>query len=278
MSYDNICKYLAETYPADFVRWLLKTEPPQVEVLKTELSLEPIRADSVTFLRTANQILHLEFQTKPLSKPPIPFRILDYKVRLRRQYKCPIIQVVVFLQETSNEIAFTEEYRDSTTTHRYQVIRLWEQEPTWFLENLALLPFAPLTRSNSPQGLLAQVAQKVATIEDRQQRANLASCTGLLAGLRFDKSLIRQLLREEIMRESVIYQDILQKGQQQGQHQEILSVVTRLLNQRLGHLDSSLSQKIQTLSTEQLEALVEALFNITQIADLVAWLEQQELN
>ena len=107
----------------------------------------------------------------------------------------------------SNEIAFTEEYRDSTTTHRYQVIRLWEQEPTWFLENLALLPFAPLTRSDSPQGLLAQVAQKVATIEDRQQKANLASCTGLLAGLRFDKSLIRQLFREEVMRESVIYQD-----------------------------------------------------------------------
>jgi predicted transposase YdaD len=135
-----------------------------------------------------------------------------------------------------------------------------------------LLPFAPLTRSDSPQGLLAQVAQKVATIEDRQQRANLASCTGLLAGLRFDKSLIRQLLREEVMRESVIYQDILQQGRQQ----EILSVVMRLLNQRLGHLNSSLSERIQDLSTEQLEALVEALFNITQIADLVAWLEQQE--
>ena len=80
------------------------------------------------------------------------------------------------------------------------------------------------------------------------------------------------------MKESVIYQDILQQGQQQGQHQEILSVVTRLLNQRLGHLDSVLSERIHGLSTEQLEALVEALFNITQIADLVAWLEQQEPN
>lgn len=76
------------------------------------------------------------------------------------------------------------------------------------------------------------------------------------------------------MKESVIYQDIWQKGQ----HQEILSVVTRLLNQRLGNLNSSLSERIQGLSTEQLEALVEALFNITQVSDLVAWLEQQEQN
>lgn len=236
----------------------------------------------MTFISTANQILHLEFQTQPISKPPIPFRMLDYKVRLRRQYECPIVQVVVFLQETSNEIAFTEEYRDSTTTHRYQVIRLWEQEPAWFLENLALLPFAPLTRSDSPQGLLAQVAQKVATIEDRQQRANLASCTGLLAGLRFDKSLIRQLLREEVMRESVIYQDILQKGQQQGrqqgQQQEALSFCQKLLARRFGELDSTVWEGVQQLSVEQLEALGSALFEMNQVADLITWLERQKQN
>ena len=95
MSYDNICKYLAEKYPGDFIRWLLKIEPLQFEVLKTELSLEPIRADSVVFINTSNQILHLEFQTQPISKPSIPFRMLDYKVRLQRQYQCSVIQVVV---------------------------------------------------------------------------------------------------------------------------------------------------------------------------------------
>ena len=57
MSYDKACKYLAEQYPADFVRWLLEVEPTEIEVLKAELTLEPIRADSVTFLQTANQIL-----------------------------------------------------------------------------------------------------------------------------------------------------------------------------------------------------------------------------
>jgi predicted transposase YdaD len=71
MSYDNVGKILAEKYSRDFARWLLSDEPQNIKVLKTELSIEPIRADSVTFLQTENRILHLEFQTTVKSEPPI---------------------------------------------------------------------------------------------------------------------------------------------------------------------------------------------------------------
>ncbi len=60
MSYDNVCKILAEKYPTDFARWLLAVEPRSIEALKTELSIEPIRADSLTFLQTENRILREE--------------------------------------------------------------------------------------------------------------------------------------------------------------------------------------------------------------------------
>lgn len=91
MAYDNICKYLAEQYPDQFVRWLLSTESENIQVLKTELSSEPIRADSIILLQIDNQILHLEFQTLPASEPPIPFRMLKYWVRLYDQYECPTL-------------------------------------------------------------------------------------------------------------------------------------------------------------------------------------------
>jgi predicted transposase YdaD len=64
--------------------------------------------------------------------------------------------------------------------------------------------------------LLEQVAAQIDRIEEPRQRGNLAACVEVLAGLRFDIDLIRQLFREEVMRESVVYQDILQKGLQQG--------------------------------------------------------------
>lgn len=58
-----------------------------------------------------------------------------------------------------------------------------------------------------------QVAQRVSTIESAQQHREASAYVQLLAGLRFNKTLIRQVFREDIMRESVIYQDILQEGE-----------------------------------------------------------------
>jgi predicted transposase YdaD len=69
MSYDNLTKILAEKYPERFATWLLGAPQTNVEILKTELSIEPIRADSLTFLKTHSRILHLEFQTCWISEP-----------------------------------------------------------------------------------------------------------------------------------------------------------------------------------------------------------------
>lgn len=268
MSYDNVCKYLAEQYPVAFADWLLAVDSQQVEVLKTELTLEPIRADAVSFLRIANQILHIEFQTLPYSNQPIPFRMLDYSVRLKRQYRCAVVQVVIFLQETTNEVAFTEEYRDETTIHRYRVVRLWEQEPAPFLANPTLLPLAILARTEEPQGLLAQIAEQVARIPNREQRQNISGCTEILAGLRFEKDLIRRFLREDMMRGSVIYQDILQQG--------IFSLIRRLIERRLGKVEPALIERVRELPPEQLEALGVALLDFSEVRDLVDWLDQQQ--
>jgi predicted transposase YdaD len=268
LSFDNAAKYLAELYPAEFVKWLLPPEPSSVTVLKTELSIEPVRADSVIFLQTSSRIVHIEFQTLTKSNPPLPLRLLDYYVRLKRLYRKPITQVVIFLQQTSDEIAFTEEYTDEATTHRYRVVRLWESDSALFLDNPALLPLAPLTRTDSPGALLSQVAQRVARIPDRNERQNIAGCAEILAGLRFEKDLIRQFLREDIMQESVIYQDILQKGNKLGEERLIL----RLLNRRFGEIDAPIVEQIRALSTEQLEALGEAFLDFSTVSDLSAWL------
>lgn len=61
MSFDNLCKLLSEKYPDRFANWVLNEPQATVEVLKTELSIEPIRADYVTLLRLKGRILHLEF-------------------------------------------------------------------------------------------------------------------------------------------------------------------------------------------------------------------------
>lgn len=276
MSYDNTCKYLAEQYPADFIKWLLSTETSNIQILKTELSLEPIRADSVTFLQIINTILHLEFQTLPTSNPAMDFRMLDYYTRLKREYGCQIEQVVIFLQQTTSEIVFKQEYVDTNTRHRYRVIRIWEQDPTPLLVNPALLPLAALARSDSPNTLLEQVAAGVGMIEENDERQNISACTQILAGLRFDKNLIQRLFREEIMQESVIYQDILQKGEQRGKKQEALALILRQLPRRIGPVTPQLQEQIRSLSVPQLEDLGEALLDFSSETDLINWLATQD--
>ena len=291
MTYDNLCKYLAEQYPANFVRWLFSESATDIQVLKTELSLEPIRADSVTLLQASNQILHLEFQTLPASDPPLPLRMLDYWVRLHRQYRCPVEQVVIFLKYTTLEAVFIEQFEAANTQHRYRVIRMWEQDPAPLLADSALLPLASLARTDSPQTLLEQVAAQVASIESTEQRQNLAASAQIIAGLRFDKNLIEQLFREDVVKESVIYQKILQEGVrqglQQGQQQGRAlgrvegwqegeaALIIRQLNRRLGSVDSVTQERIRNLSSAKLEQLGEALLDFSDATDLAAWLRDQ---
>ncbi|MEO1764113.1 MAG: DUF4351 domain-containing protein, partial [Cyanobacteria bacterium J06629_18] len=97
--------------------------------------------------------------------------------------------------------------------------------------------------------------------------------TQILAGLRFDRNLINQLFREEIMQESVIYQDIIQRGEQQGKKQEALQLITRLLNRRIGSINSQMQQRIDALSTNQLEDLGEALLDFSSPNGLTTWLD-----
>lgn len=182
---------------------------------------------------------------------------------------------MIFLQQTNDEIAFTDEYKDETTLHKFQVIRMWEQDPKHFLKSEALLPLAPLAESSSPEALISQVAQKIATIPNRGDRQNIAGYTQVLAGLRFDKSFIRNLLSKDIMKESVIYQDILQKGEERGEKNEAIRFVTLQLNRRFGTIDSSTIERIQILTKEQLEALGGDLLDFSNVSDVKAWLNRQ---
>ncbi|WP_339382050.1 DUF4351 domain-containing protein [Gloeocapsopsis dulcis] len=244
--------------------WLLGDSNTAIQILPTELSRQPIRADAVILLTNTNQILHLEFQTLPESNPPLPLRMLDYWVRLYREYERPIEQVVIFLKETTSVAAYTDQLSVGNTQHRYQIVRLWEQEATLMLANPALLPFVTLAKTD-PTIVLAQVAKQIDMIEEVDQRRNISACVEILASLRFDKNYIRRFLREELMRESPIYQEIIQEGKR--------DTIIRQLTHRFDNVSPEIQQQIQTLSLDKLDALSEALLDFTNIFELTVWLQ-----
>jgi predicted transposase/invertase (TIGR01784 family) len=276
MAFDNLCKLLAEKHPARFASWVLGQPIESAEVLKSELSIEPIRADSVILLKLQGQILHLEFQVKLDSDPPLPLRMLDYWVRLYRLYRLPIRQVLVLLRPPAEGTVIESAFVLGTTRHEYQVLCMWEQDPSIFLDDIALLPLTILAATQSPEQLLNQVAQRVSTIESTQQRREASAYVQLLAGLRFNKSLIRQIFQEGIMRESVIYQEIQQEGEERGILKGEQTVILRQLARRVGDVSPELQSQIQSLSLYQLEALADALLDFSTLIDLRTWLQTSQ--
>ncbi len=70
------------------------------------------------------------------------------------------------------------------TQHEYDVLCLWEQDPQLLLNDLALLPLAPLAATSQPEALLRQVANQISQLESEQQRQELLTYTQIFAGLR----------------------------------------------------------------------------------------------
>lgn len=202
---DNLCKRLAELFPDQFAEWVFGVGG-KVKVEKTELDREPVRADSVIFSHTqarSEETLHAEFQTTMKSRVPVPLRMLDYYVGLKRQ------------------------------------------KP--------------------------------------KRRREATGWSRVLAGLRYDKGLINRLLKEsDMLEESVIYQDIFQKGEQRGKQlgelrgelRGELKMASLLIETRFGKLSRGLRKQMEQLPMEQVEELGKALLAFTSKDELRDWLKQ----
>jgi predicted transposase/invertase (TIGR01784 family) len=265
--YDNICKFLVENYSSDFARWVFG-EPKGLTILSpTELFVEPIRADALILLQSSDVVLHLEFQTQP--DEAIPFRMADYRLRVHRRYPNKNMrQLVIYLKSTGSELVRQNVFTISGMRHEFEVIRLWEQPTVDLLQFPGLLPLAVLGRTDDRTQTLREISSLIDNLNDKREQSNIAAATSLLAGLVLKKDIISAVLREEIMQDSVIYQDIKEQGVQEGQ----AILVLRQLKRRIGEIESNDKIRIDGLSVGQLEALGDALLDFSSYDDLSTWL------
>lgn len=230
--FDTICKFLAESFSTDFATWLLGESIELTELSPSELSLEPIRADALILRQSEQVVLHVEFQTD--AKPDLPFRMLDYRVRVYRRFPAKQMhQVIIYLQPTSSERVQQTAFILERTRHEFEVIRLWEQPTDIFLRSPGLFPFAVLSQTTDPTQVLQQVAQAIDQLDDQRVQSNLSASTYVLAGLILEKEVIRRILRRDLMQESVTYQEILEEGREEGSRVKAQQVAINLLNEGL---------------------------------------------
>ena len=195
-------------------------------------------------------------------------------IRLYRRYlNFAVRQIIVYLRPSNSPLVFQDQFQIDNLTASFEIIRLWEQPTEQFLTSSGLFPFAVLANTTEASGTLQQVAQEIEKIEDITEQRNIAASTAILAGLKLNKGLVRKILRSDIMRESVIYQEIEQEGREEGSQQEAIAFALRLLKRRLGTVNAELETQVQSLSVEKLEALGEALLDLNSETEIRNWLE-----
>ncbi|MDF5732547.1 MAG: Rpn family recombination-promoting nuclease/putative transposase [Rhizonema sp. PD38] len=255
--YDDTCRFLAEHFSTDFASWLLGKPVTMTELKPSELSLDPIRADALILLESDESVLHIEFQTLP--KNNIPFRVLDYRVRMyRKDPTKPMRQVVIYLKQTGSQLVYQTSFTMERTRHEFDVIRLWEQPASLFLQYPGLLPFATLGQTANPAETLRQATEIVDRIEDPAIQANLTAAAAILAGLRLEQDVIYSLVRRDIMQESVIYRSIQEEAEARKQREiannslregfpvEAVARITGLLIEEVQQLQQQLSESAES--------------------------------
>jgi predicted transposase/invertase (TIGR01784 family) len=232
---------------------------PLTKLEPSELSAEPIRADSVIFLESSEIIVHLEFQTK--TDETMAYRMANYWLRLYGKYPTKEIhQTVIYLKPTKSPLAYQTSFKSKQLNHEFNVIRLWEQPTEIFQQYLGLLPLAVLTKTSDPEETLRDVAVQINNIANKQVQRNVAASTAIISGIALDKAIIQRLLRSEIMKESVIYQDILMEGEAKGKAEgkaEGRAETARqiALNMLLSNVSTDLVAKFTGLTIKQVQKL-----------------------
>ena len=281
-------------------------DPNHLTFLDKELftdltSGERREVDLVVKARFRNQdsffLVHIENQ----SQPEVEFgqRMFHYFARLHEKYALPVYPIAIFSfdkPQRQEPQTYRVEFRDwSVLEFNYRVIQLNRLNWRDFLEQpnpvaSALMAKMKIVPQDRPK-VKAECLRLLATLSLDPARMQLISgfvdtylCLNAAEENQFQAELSRMDVTEQeaIMEivtswtEQGIQQGIqqgVQQGIQQGVQQGEVALVMRQLSRRFGQISPELEQQIHRLSTDQLEALGEALLDFSDVTDLQSWLE-----
>ena len=224
-------KRLVGINPQAFVTWLLG----DAQVVQ-ELSGHLNRAIDIDILyeiilRGQRVALHIEFQR--YRDTNMAERVWEYNVFISRKYSCTAISFVIYLKEDGKiaESPLIRAVSGGPQIHRFDFfnIKLWETSTEELMETglVGLLPLLPLTKEGGKREVIEEVVTKLLQVEDKGIQKNLLTITFTLSSLAFDVQedktwLLRRFkLLQDIIRDTEIYQYIMQEGIEQERQKEL---------------------------------------------------------
>ena len=280
--WDSNLKRLVGANPGQFIQWLL----PGAQYIR-EISAHLNRGIDIDMLYEAmldgeRIIFHLEFQRSNDSN--MANRVLEYNVFASCKYDCTVISFVIYLKQENRivEPPLIRKVPKGREILRFDFtnIKLWEI-PTNELRRTRLVGLLPLLALTREGGSPEVVDEAITGIEystiDNEVKSILLSITLTLATLTLDKPEHKDWLRrrfsmyQDIIRDSEIYQIIIQEGVEKG-HQQELQDLRQIL---LGFIQARF-QELVPIATKQTANITdtEVLKHLTLEVGLAQTLEE----
>jgi predicted transposase YdaD len=227
--WDGVMKRLVRGYAKHFARWLTE-EAVFVRALDIELKNQHLFADALleVLLHGKSALLHIEFQV--YDDPEMEMRLLEYNVLASRQYRhLPVYSYVIYLRKAGKiaESPLVRTFPDGEVIHRffYRVIKLWEIPAAALLQTgwIGVLPLVTLTDGGKQPEVVKEMIDRLASVEEY----DLLAISEVVGGLAFRKGPELEWFKrrfsmfQDILRESPIYQEIVEQGRDEERQQEL---------------------------------------------------------
>ncbi len=172
----------------------------------------------------------------------------------------------------------------------YRVINLWEVDAGVVLGQPlpTLLPFVPVLKNGGEEPV---VRQALRLLREEERLRELEPLLAFFASFVLESRLVQQVMRWDmaVLRESPWYQEILnegvelglqqglqeglqqglERGLQEGLQQGAQRQLLRLLQHRFGPVPEEVRTRLQQLTVEQLELLVDQALLVDSLAEFV---------
>lgn len=204
----------------------------------------------------------------------MPRRMRAYAALAEERYNLPVYPVLINILQPSPTVviatAYESEVLELRALQQYRVINLWEIDAQIvFQQQLkSLLPFIPVLKNGGEEAVVRQAVQ---LLRADQQLSELEPLLAFFASFVLSSRLVQQIMRWDmaVLLESPWYQEILNKGRQEGLRQGLLAAIEFGLELKFGASGLELMPEIsQIQDVDVLRAIQEGLRTINSLDEL----------
>ncbi|MEH1861638.1 MAG: Rpn family recombination-promoting nuclease/putative transposase [Nostoc sp.] len=270
---DISSKGLINLAPDAWLQWV--TQRPEVvakEILGSEFHWISRETDVLVkaYSATHGDFLVLnELQLRYTTQ--MPLRMRAYAALAQERYRLPTYPVLINILPPASTLTIVSSYEQEFLGLRaiqdYHVINLWEIDAEIVFQQPlpSLLPFVPILRGG---GEVSVVQRALQALRADAQLNQLESLLAFFASFVLDTPLVQQIMRWDmaVLRESPWYQEIEQRGIQQGARRQLI----RVLEQRFGEIPHEVEARLESESVEQLENLMDSAIAVNSLDEFVS--------